>query len=91
MPKIDKYLGIIYIINSGKEHPPPHVHIKYNEFEASMDLKTGLLLNGSLPPRVLKLSRKWLKQNGSAALREWERMERGETPRPLSRQYAGKD
>lgn len=80
VPIIDRYLGIIF---TGGEHPPPHIHVRYNEFKASVDLRTGCILAGKLPPRVIKLTRKWLNENREATLKEWERMENGETPRPL--------
>lgn len=81
MPLIDELLGILFIIHTRGEHPPPHVHVKYNEHEASMDIKTGCLIEGSLPSRALKIAKKWIRENGPGALKQWEKMERGETPR----------
>lgn len=43
-----------------------------------MNIKTGNLIEGALPPRVLKLSKDWIKENASEALKQGERMERGE-------------
>lgn len=83
MPRIDQYLGIIFIINTGREHPPPHVHVVYNEYKGTINIKTGVVMEGDLPPRIRKLAGKWIEKNRAAVLGEWERMERGETPRPI--------
>ena len=40
MPEISHFYGII-IYMFPQEHNPPHFHVKYNEFKASIDIKTG--------------------------------------------------
>ena len=60
------------------DHPPPHIHVKYQNFEASVLIETGEVNVGKLPPRVQKLVRKWLSQNKRMILEQWNRMERGE-------------
>jgi|EndMetStandDraft_5_1072996.scaffolds.fasta_scaffold176587_2 hypothetical protein len=81
MPKIDEVLGVIFIIHSGREHPPPHVHVKYKHYEATLDIKTGDYLKEShskLPPIAYKIAKKWISQNRENVLKQWERMENGE-------------
>ena len=50
MPIISHFYGIlIYMYREiGGNHNQPHIHIKYNEYEASMNLN-GIILSGKLP------------------------------------------
>jgi hypothetical protein len=41
------------------DHPPPHFHARYGEFEATIDFDTMEVLEGGLPPRALNLVREW--------------------------------
>jgi hypothetical protein len=85
MPRIDEILGVIFVINNGREHPPPHVHVKYNEYEACFDLRNGNLIEGKLPGRALKIAKDWVRENGREALKQWENMEKGEKILPKSK------
>ena len=51
MPIISMFYGIIirlYLIDN-KHHHLPHIHAKYAEFEASIDIGDGETLSGELP------------------------------------------
>ena len=48
MPEISRFLGII-ITMYFDEHNPPHFHVRYNEYRASMEIKTLNILRGELP------------------------------------------
>ena len=52
MPVISQFYGIlIYMYREiGCHHNEPHIHIKYNEFEMSINIK-GKVLNGKIPKR----------------------------------------
>ncbi len=39
MPEISRFLGI-KIFMYFNEHNPPHFHVEYNEYKASIDIKT---------------------------------------------------
>ncbi|MBR2744775.1 MAG: DUF4160 domain-containing protein [Clostridia bacterium] len=60
MPLISQFYGIlIYIYKEiGGHHNEPHIHIKYNEFEMSMNLN-GKILEGKLPKKQMKLVEAW--------------------------------
>ena len=50
MPEISRFYGIIirmYVID--KEHPPHHIHIKYGEYEAVMELENLNIVQGAVP------------------------------------------
>ena len=61
MPIISQFYGIsikIYF-EEGKRHHKEHIHIFYNEYIATYDLK-GNMLNGKLPKRQRKMVEGWI-------------------------------
>lgn len=42
-----------------REHPPRHIHIKYGEHEAVMELINLNIIDGSLPKKCRQLVREW--------------------------------
>lgn len=61
MPIISQFYGIlVYMYREiGGHHKEPHIHIKYNEYEVSMDIK-GRTLSGKLPKKQQKLVEAWI-------------------------------
>ncbi len=58
MPIISMVYGIIirlYLMMDNKQHNQSHVHAKYAEFEASIDIADGEILSGELPRKQLRL------------------------------------
>ena len=76
MPEISRFYGIVITMYSA-EHNPPHFHIRYNDYRATMDIKTGEL-NGNLPRRVVNLVYEWYDQHKEELNQNWLRMEKGE-------------
>lgn len=74
MPEISRFLGII-ISMYFDEHNPPHFHIQYNEFRASMDINNLNLIAGSLPARVRGLVEEWAELHRDELLNMWEKKE----------------
>lgn len=60
MPIISQFYGIIIYMyrEIGAKHKEPHIHIKYNEYELTMDLN-GKVINGKLPKKQHKLVEAW--------------------------------
>ena len=56
MPVISRFFGIITMY--WDDHQPAHFHAKYGDFEAVVEIKTGVV-SGKLPPRVLGLVQEW--------------------------------
>lgn len=53
------FYGImIYMYNNGKEHNPPHFHVKYNGEFSVFDFE-GNLIEGDLPFAKQKLVTAW--------------------------------
>lgn len=71
MPVISRFLGIVVFMYFN-EHNPPHVHVKYNEFMAVVDLRTMNLLDGRLPARVRGLVEEWIEMHQQELLEMWE-------------------
>lgn len=76
MPEICRFYGIVITMYSS-EHNPPHFHIRYNDYRATMDIETGEI-NGNLPRRVLSLVYEWYDQHKSELKENWTRMEAGD-------------
>lgn len=58
MPTISSFYGIkIYLYPN--DHYPPHFHVKYAEFSAQIDINTGAINKGQLPPKARTLTEEW--------------------------------
>ena len=45
-----------------KEHLPPHFHATYAEDEVLIEIRSGKIYKGWIPPNKLKIVQKWLKE-----------------------------
>ncbi|RLA06517.1 MAG: hypothetical protein DRQ51_09200 [Gammaproteobacteria bacterium] len=73
MPEISRFYGIIIrIFSIDNEHPPEHIHIKYNEYEAVMELKTLNITEGSLPKKAKLLVREWAQLHQKEMMVMWQ-------------------
>jgi hypothetical protein len=73
MPELSRFYGIV-VYMFFNEHNPPHFHVKYQEFEATIDIKDGIV-NGTLPRRALTLIYEWLDLHNKELLDNWLLME----------------
>ncbi len=71
MPEICRFLGII-ISMYFDEHNPPHFHIRYNEYRASMEINTLNIIAGSVPAKVRGLVEEWAELHQDELLEMWE-------------------
>ena len=81
MPIISMFYGIIrlYLIDN-KHHHLPHIHAKYAEFEASIDIGDGETLSGELPRKQLRLVQAWIELHRDELMADWELAVNGEKP-----------
>jgi hypothetical protein len=57
------------------DHAPPHFHVKYNEFRASVDISTLSILDGKMPPRVHGLVIEWAELHQDELLANWNTLQ----------------
>ena len=57
------------------EHNPPHIHALYGDEMAAIDIQTGNILEGALPPKALAMVREWIGKYKPDLLHMWETQE----------------
>jgi hypothetical protein len=72
MPEICRFLGIIITMYYG-DHAPPHFHVRYNDYQALIDIPQLKLIEGKLPPRVLGLVMEWALLHQAELQENWQR------------------
>lgn len=70
MPEICRFLGIS-IRMFFNDHDPPHFHVQYNEFRATVEIESLRTSEGRLPPRVLGLVFEWAELHRDELLANW--------------------
>jgi hypothetical protein len=75
MPVVSRFFGIA-IAFYWEDHLPPHFHAKYSGDEATVEIRTGNVLRGSLPRRALSLVDEWRAAHVDELLDNWERARR---------------
>ena len=77
VPRISAFYGIV-IVMYYDDHPPPHFHARFGEFEAQIAISTSEVLHGSLPRRALALIREWVDLHRGELAADWERAQLGQ-------------
>lgn len=76
MPVLSRFYGIIIrMYFQQAEHNPPHIHAIYGEEMAAIDIQTGEVLEGYLPPKALAMVREWSSINRDDLLQMWDTQE----------------
>jgi hypothetical protein len=70
MPEISRFYGIV-IYMFVNEHNPPHFHVKYQEYEATIEIENGVI-KGILPRRALSLIYEWLDLHKDELIENWQ-------------------
>jgi hypothetical protein len=70
MPTISVFYGIM-IRMYYNDHPPPHFHAQYGEFEATVDIGSLEGIEGQLPRRALNLVREGAMIHGEELSADW--------------------
>lgn len=61
----------MYLLDN-THHNHPHIHAKYAEYEASINITDGKILAGELPRKQLRLVQAWIELHRDALLADWE-------------------
>ena len=69
MPEISRFLGIVIFMNWG-DHPLPHFHANYGDYEITVEIQTGVV-KGSFPKRALRAVLDWLDEHQAELMEDW--------------------
>ena len=83
MPTVSVFYGII-IKMYWDEHPPPHFHAQYGEFEAQVSIKTLEIIKGKLPHSATVLVKEWGLAHRNELMEDWKLCEQLQTPKPIA-------
>ena len=72
MPEISRFFGIV-IAMYYDDHNPPHFHARYGGCKISIRINDFMVLEGSLPPRVMGLVMEWTSLHRDELMADWER------------------
>jgi hypothetical protein len=74
MPVISAFYGIV-VTMLFDDHNPPHIHVKYGEYRATITISDGIV-RGTLPRRALGMIFEWLDLHRDELMENWRRIER---------------
>lgn len=80
MAIISMFYGIIvsmYYFDTRRHHKP-HVHVKYQGDEVVLEIPSGEVLEGSIPPNKMKLVQAWVEIHRDELMADWELAANGE-------------
>jgi len=67
------FYGIIiymYALDT-RQHNLPHIHVEYQGKEAVLEIPTGEIIVGALPPNKMKLLQAWIEIHQEELLADW--------------------
>lgn len=82
MPEISRFYGIVIALFFS-DHNPPHFHARYGGDEATIDIRTLQVLDGSLPRRALSLVVKWASQHQDELMENWDLVRNQQAPKKI--------
>lgn len=74
MPEVARFYGIVIKVFFG-DHPPPHFHAIYGEYNALVDIASLQIIEGDLPSRAQKLVLEWALLYQQDLLQMWDTQE----------------
>ncbi|MBD1876447.1 DUF4160 domain-containing protein [Nodosilinea sp. FACHB-131] len=74
MPEITRFYGIIIKVFFG-DHPPPHFHAIYGEYNALVSIESLKIIEGDLPGRAQKMVTDWAAMYQQDLLKMWNDQE----------------
>jgi hypothetical protein len=81
MPTISMFFGIIIRMYCfPNEHNPAHFHAYYQDFKATVDIKSCEILEGNLPNKQKKLVLAWAELHKEELLANFNLAANGELP-----------
>lgn len=81
MPVLSRFYGIVIYMNY-REHEPPHFHARYQDYEISVEIRSGII-EGRMPKRALQLLIEWAEQHQDELNANWQRVQRKQPLSPI--------
>ena len=81
MPEISRFYGI-KIKMYYREHNPPHFHMEYQGYKATIEIHTGIV-GGKMPKTAIKLVLKWLEEHKNELVGNWIKSEQKKKLNPI--------
>jgi hypothetical protein len=72
------YLTLFFLCDN-----PPHIHAEYQGQEALIEIKTGIIMQGKLPKKALKIIKDWCIEHQEELLENWEKTVNLELPKRI--------
>ena len=73
MPVLSRFYGIVIrMYFKQSEHNPPHIHAIYGKDIAAINIQTGEILEGHLPPKAFELVEEWIQLHKHELLEIWQ-------------------
>lgn len=79
MPEVTRFYGIVIKIFFG-DHPPPHFHAIYGEYNALVGIESLKIIEGDLPSRAEKMVIEWATLYQKELLNMWNSQEFSKLP-----------
>ncbi len=79
MPEVTRFYGIVVKLFFG-DHPPPHFHVVYGEYNALFNIETLEMIEGDLPNRANKMVIEWATRYQTELLEMWQTQQFNKLP-----------
>lgn len=83
VPRISEFYGIA-IAMYHREHTPPHFHVRYGGYRASVSIDPLQLMRGTLPRRVEAMVFEWATLHKAELAVNWRRAQARQTLAPIA-------
>lgn len=82
MPTISMFYGIVVLMffKDNRRHNLPHIHVRYQDNNASISIEDGNTLEGSLPLKQLRMVQAWIEIHREELMVDWQLAVNGEEP-----------
>jgi hypothetical protein len=82
MPTISAFYGLL-IRMFFNDHAPPHFHVQYAEFNATVDIQSLTIASGTLPRRAQGLVLDWAELHQQDLMEDWQLCMNKQQPNPI--------
>ena len=70
MPTISNFYGIL-VQMYWNDHAPPHFHVRYSGYKATVGIQSLDMITGRLPPVAERLVLEWAAQHQAELMEDW--------------------